>query len=98
MFLQHLIANLQALSLAGSVEQVLRNPRSNAMGLTLSTGSITFGGNSKDGFVTIDVIAMSAGIPAELLTTRVRTFWNPLFAIKLYPIAIYLALNYSWPR
>jgi hypothetical protein len=41
MFLQHLIANLQALSLAGSVEQVLRNPRSNAMGLRLSTGSIT---------------------------------------------------------
>jgi hypothetical protein len=32
--------------------------------------SNTFGGNSKDGFVTIDVIDMSAGIPAELLTTR----------------------------
>jgi signal transduction histidine kinase len=37
------------------------------MGLALSTDSFTIGGSSKDAFVTIDVIDMSAGIPAEHL-------------------------------
>jgi signal transduction histidine kinase len=46
------------------------------MGLTLSTGAITIGGNSKDGFVTIDVIDMSAGIPAEHLPHGFERFYR----------------------